>query len=304
MALLGLNVVNLVFGLQHATTPTPFSQMPFLTVWNAPTAQCHSHYGVDLDLSVFSIVQNQDQSFMGGNITIFYEDKLGLYPRYSQGEAVHGGVPQNASLDKHLRAAAENICTDIPDRDFQGLAVVDWESWRPVWERNWESKQVYWEGSRALVRAKHPDWSPAQIEVVARQEFERAGREFMEATVKLGQEDRPLGLWGYYGFPSCYNYYSNKSVNYTGECPPIEIKRNDELFWLWNVSSALYPEIYLSLEMRGLGNEVLLYTHHRVLEAMRVAAQVTPSTPPVLPYARIVYTYTLDLLSQASGHRC
>ncbi|XP_028431581.1 hyaluronidase-1 [Perca flavescens] len=294
--LLFLNLISLVSGLQIATSS--FSQMPFLTVWNAPTASCLSKYGVDLDLGTFSIVQNRNQTFMGDNITIFYSEKLGLYPRYtSQAEAINGGVPQNASLDEHLRVASEDIHTWIPDRDFQGLAVVDWESWRPVWERNWDSMQVYLVESRALVRSRHPDWSPAQVDAAACVEFEEAGRKFMEETLKLGQRERPNGLWGYYGFPNCYNNY-DKSTNYTGECPPVELKRNDKLLWLWNVSSALYPEIYLSLELRDLSKEVLLYTHHRILEAMRAGARLTSSTPPVFPYARIVYTYTLDFLSQ------
>ncbi|XP_034548285.1 hyaluronidase-1 [Notolabrus celidotus] len=295
--LLFINLISLVSGLQSA--PSPLSQMPFLTVWNAPTASCLSQYGVDLDLGTFSIVQNKNQTFMGENITIFYAEKLGLYPRYTgQSEAVNGGVPQNASLNEHLRAASDDIRTFIPERDFQGLAVVDWESWRPVWERDWDSKQVYREGSKTLVKSRHPDWSPAQVEAAARVDFERAGRKFMEETLKLGQEERPNGLWGFYGFPNCYNYYSHKSTNYTGECPAVEIKRNDELVWLWNVTSALYPDIYLSLELRGLGREVLLYTHHRILEAMRAGGLSAPSTPPVFPYARIVYTYTLDFLSQ------
>ncbi|XP_044071705.1 hyaluronidase-1 [Siniperca chuatsi] len=295
--LLFLKLISLASGLQFAPSSF-FSQVPFLTVWNAPTASCLSQYGVDLDLGMFSIVQNQNQTFMGENITIFYAEKLGLYPRYSsRAEAVNGGVPQNASFDEHLRVASEDIRTCIPDRDFQGLAVVDWESWRPVWERNWDSKQVYWEGSRALVRSRHPDWSPVQVDAAARVEFEDAGRKFMEETLKLGQQERPNGLWGYYGFPNCYNYYTDKSTKYTGECPAVEIKRNDELSWLWNVSSALYPDIYLSLNLRDLGREVLLYTHHRILEAMRAGAQQTSSTPPVFPYTRIVYTYTLDFLS-------
>ncbi|XP_029946806.1 hyaluronidase-1 [Salarias fasciatus] len=286
-------LLSLVSGLQSSS----FSQVPFLSVWNAPTASCLSRFDVDLDLGTFSIVQNQNQTFMGDNITIFYAEKLGLYPSYSgQGEALNGGVPQNSSLEEHLRAARQDIRTDIPDREFQGLAVVDWESWRPMWERNWDSKHIYWEGSRSLVRSRHPDWSPAQVEAAARGEFEEAARKFMEETVRLGREERPGGLWGFYGFPSCYNYYNG--TNYTGECPAVEMKRNDELLWLWNVSSALYPDIYLGLSQRGLHREVLLYTHHRILEAMRAGAQATPSPPPVYPYSRIVYTYTLDFLSQ------
>ncbi|XP_015237529.1 PREDICTED: hyaluronidase-1-like [Cyprinodon variegatus] len=294
--------VLLVFGLLSLTSglqvASPFTQVPFLTVWNAPTENCLSKYGVDLDLGMFSIVQNQNQTFLGENITIFYTDKLGLYPRYSaQGQAINGGVPQNSSLETHLRVSTEDIDHYIPNRDFQGLAVVDWESWRPVWERNWDSKKVYKEGSIALVRSRHPDWTPAQVEAAARVEFEQFGRQFMEETQKLGQKMRPNGLWGFYGFPNCYNHY-NKSENYTGKCPDVEIKRNDELFWLWNASTALYPDIYLSVEMRGLGEEVLLYVHHRILEALRAADYVTPSQLPIFPYARIVYTYSLEFLSK------
>lgn len=298
--LLFVKLSSLIHGLQVATSP--FSQMPFSTVWNAPTTNCLSQYGVDLDLSIFNILYNQNQTLMGENITIFYAEKLGLYPRYSgQGKAVNGGVPQNASLDKHLRVASEDIHTFIPETDFQGLAIVDWESWRPVWERNWDSKQTYIKASRALVRSRHPDWNLTQIDAAARLEFENAARKFMEETLKMGHNKRPNGLWGYYGFPNCYNYYSAKSKNYTGECPEVEMKRNDKLLWLWNVSSAFYPDIYLNLDLRGLSREVLLYTQHRILEAMRVGAQVAPSAPPVFPYARIVYTYTLEFLSQASS---
>lgn len=299
--LLLLALLTCTTGLQAGRSS--FAQVPFLTVWNAPTASCLSQFGVDLDLGTFNIVQNRNQSFMGENITIFYAEKLGLYPRYtSQRVALHGGVPQNSSLEEHLRVASKNISTFIPERNFQGLAVVDWEEWRPLWERNWDSKQIYWEASRALVKAKHPDWSPAQVEAEARVKFEEAGWRFMEETLKLGERERPNGLWGYYGFPNCYNYYNEKIKNYTGECPPVEVKRNNRLLWLWNVSSALYPDVYLSLSLRGRGREVLFYTHHRILEAMRVGA---PSALPVFTYARIVYTYSLDFLSEASGSsRC
>ncbi|XP_061113365.1 hyaluronidase-1 [Conger conger] len=282
-------------------SPLPrLTQLPFITVWNAPTEPCFSKYKVELDLTVFDIVINQDQSFMGNNITIFYESKLGHYPYYTvRREAVNGGVPQNSSLQQHLNATQANIVAAIPSADFQGLVVVDWESWRPLWARNWDTKRVYWEGSQALVRAKHPDWTPAQVENEAQKEFQRAGRAFMEGTLGLGRNVRPGGLWGFYGFPGCYNYqYKNATANYTGACPELEMKRNDELTWLWNASSALYPDIYLELSLRGRGDVIRRYAQHRILEAMRVAGQVKPNALPVLPYARIAYTYSLEFLSE------
>lgn len=288
-------------GSVQRTLP-PLNKLPFLTVWNAPTASCSSRYGVDLDLSVFDIVANHDQVFMGPNITIFYEKQLGLYPYITpQGEAIYGGIPQNSSLKDHMWQADTDLRNYMHDRLFHGLAIIDWERWRPVWDRNWDSKSIYWDASRALVKGRHPDWDPEQVEREARAQFESAARAFMEDTLKMVTRERPGGLWGFYGFPCCYNNgYKNLTTNYTGECPPLAVSRNDGLFWLWNASTALYPEIYLELWLRGRDREVLLYSRHSVLEAMRVREKVTPIPPPVVPYARITYTYSLDFLSEVS----
>lgn len=296
--LLFLNLVSLTAALHSSASS--FSQLPFFTVWNAPTTNCLSKHNVSLALGTFSIAYNQNETLIGGNITIFYEGQLGLYPSYAgQRRPINGGVPQNASLERHLGVAREEISTYIPDENFEGLAVVDWESWRPVWERNWDSKEVYRKASRELVRAEHSDWSPEKVDAAAKQRFESAARKFMEETLKLAQRERPNGWWGYYGFPNCYNSYKEKNANYTGECPAKEMKLNEQLLWLWNVSSALYPDIYLTLLFRGMDREVLLYTHHRLREALRVGALLGPVAPPVFPYSRIVYTYTLEFLSQA-----
>ncbi|XP_055068798.2 hyaluronidase-1 [Misgurnus anguillicaudatus] len=293
-----LSISFLIYG-RPANSSLPLTHIPFSTIWNAPTERCMSQFGVDLDLSVFDVVHNRDQAFMGDNITIFYSDKLGQYPYYdNHDEPIYGGVPQNASLSEHLRKGRDDIQMDIPDRDFQGLAVIDWEKWRPLWKRNWDTKQVYWLGSKALVKAKHPDWTPQQIEAKAVEEFEGASRGFMVETLKLGFGERPGGLWGFYGFPCCYNYQYKKNETYTGECPPLEIMRNDKLAWLWNVSSALYPDIYLDLMLQGRDRDVMLYSRYRVLEAMRVRKQATRSPPSVFPYARIAYTYSMEFLSQ------
>lgn len=274
--------------------------IPFFTVWNAPTENCASRFGVNLDLSVFDIVHNQNETFVGSNITIFYSSKLGFYPYYDQNFSVYGGVPQNASLRDHIWKAESDLRKTIPDRDFQGLGIVDWEAWRPLWERNWDSKEVYWRGSRELVRAEHPDWTPKQIEVEATKDFEGAGRTFMEETLNLCKRERPKGLWGFYGFPNCYNNQYKKNETYTGECPELEVKRNNKLSWLWNISTALYPDIYLQMWLRNQSRDVLLYSRHRILEGLRVREQVMPIKPPVIAYARIVFTYSLEFLSEVS----
>ena len=112
--------------------------------------------------------------------------------------------------------------------------VYDFEAWTPIWENNdtpasinWHSKR-YQDYSIALVKAKHPGWSEAQLDVQAKKEFEAAGEcssqcllyvhklfsrrlllydivrtamEIFVKTLNVASATRPKALWGYYGTP-------------------------------------------------------------------------------------------------------
>ncbi|EMP33866.1 Hyaluronidase-1 [Chelonia mydas] len=156
--------------------------------------------------------------------------------------------------------------------------------------------ELYKEKSQELVREQHPDWPPDRVAEEAEEEFEQSARAFMEQTLALGKSLRPGGFWGFYGFPSCYNY-DFEAANYTGECPTVEQQRNEQLSWLWNQSRALYPSIYLPKELR-LTDQVDKFVRHRVAEAFRVQGQTGTGSLSVLPYTRIQYDFTEDFLSQ------
>lgn len=269
---------------------------PFTTVWNANTQWCLERHGVDVDVSVFDVVANPGQTFLGPDMTIFYSSQLGTYPHYTAaGEPVFGGLPQNASLDAHLARAHRDILAAMPAPGFSGLAVIDWEAWRPRWAFNWDSKDIYRRRSRALVRGQHPDWPAPWVEAAAQAQFQRAAQAWMGGTLRLGQTLRPRGLWGFYGFPDCYNA-DFLSPNYTGECPPGVQAQNDQLGWLWDQSRALYPSIYLPAALEGTG-KARAYVRHRVGEAFRVAGGAGDPSLPVLPYVQIFYDMTSRFLS-------
>ncbi len=150
----------------------------------------------------------------------FYKDRLGLYPHFQDGVAVNGGLPQIASLTHHREKMPEGIAKYIRDASAQGLAVIDWEEWRPIWIRNWDTKGIYKSQSQLLVAQKNPGWTPTQITKVAQQEFEISSRIFMLETLRLAKSLRPNQLWGFYLFPDCYNHdYLRSLENYTGRCP-------------------------------------------------------------------------------------
>ncbi|XP_010222199.1 PREDICTED: hyaluronidase-4-like, partial [Tinamus guttatus] len=277
---------------------------PFLVAWNAPSTRCLSAYHVPLDLDAFGILVNRREAFTGGNITIFYYDQLGLYPYYQNSSvpptAVNGGCPQNASLQDHLGKMVKDILRTMPSESFAGLAVIDWENWRPLWIRNWDKKNIYRSMSAQLVRRGNPGWSDEQVDLRAKWEFEKAAVNFMSETLKLARALRPRGWWGYYLFPDCYKYhYWDDFGGYTGHCPPLEVQRNDKLLWLWEQSRALYPSIYMEEVLRD-SPQGRRFVGAKLREALRVAE--LPSAPhslPVFAYARPFYTYTLKELSQA-----
>ncbi|NXB69199.1 HYALP Hyaluronidase, partial [Struthidea cinerea] len=269
------------------------SNSPFFSVWNAPTELCTEKFGVQLDLSIFSLIGSTLKTSVGQNITLFYADRLGYYPYINEvtGEAFNGGLPQLALLENHLKKAKEDIQFYIPSDEQLGLAVIDWEHWRPLWIRNWGSKDIYRQESIELVQQRDLSLSEAEARTIAKLEFESAAKSFMLETLKLGIEMKPNRLWGYYLYPDCYNYdYKQKPHSYTGTCLDIEIERNNELNWLWEKSTALYPSVYLETALKSSRN-AQLFVRNRVQEAIRTSYVSNSSNPlPVFVYTRPVFT--------------
>uniref|UniRef100_A0A8C8YNZ8 Hyaluronidase n=1 Tax=Prolemur simus TaxID=1328070 RepID=A0A8C8YNZ8_PROSS len=277
--------------------PPLIPNVPFLWAWNAPTELCIAGVDGPLDLSLFSLVGSPRENVTGQNITIFYTDRLGYYPYIDMtGRSVNGGIPQKASLKKHLDKAKKDIDYYMPINDT-GLAVIDWKEWRPTWARNWKPKHVYRNESIELVQKHNTQLDDTEATNIAIVEFEKAAKNFMQETLKLGKLLRPHRLWGYYLFPDCYNYNYNQH-SFTGSCYDIEKRRNDHLDWLWNESTALFPSIYLTTRLSP--PQIALYVRNRIYEAIRISRSPDMGRPlPVFVYARPVFTdLVLKYLSQ------
>lgn len=292
--------------LPHAPLPVagPILQdRPFVVVWNMPTARCHQRYNVSLDLGHFDIVENRQQSFQGQKMTIFYRDRLGKYPYISQdGRKVNGGIPQLSDLAAHLSLAVTQM-SGLLQPNFTGIAVIDWEEWRPLWKGNFGNKSEYQTQSKLLVRGEKPDLSERATTKLARRTFEESARQFMEETLQSAIGHHPKGVWGFYGFPDCFNEEKRETdKSYTGRCHRGAKRQNDRLFWLWRQSTALYPSIYLPEGLAGTTDAALL-VRHRLLEALRVASvwrrdNNTGHATPVVPYARLAFINTFTFLNK------
>lgn len=279
-----LLLVHVAFSQKPAKLPL-VGRKPFLAAWNAPLDMCTIKYNMNISLELFQISGSPRAVHTGQNVTIFYANRLGYYPFYTeQGVPVNGGLPQNCSLEEHLSKASKDIAHFIPSKDFHGLAVIDWEYWRPQWNRNWHKKDIYRQRSRELITQAYINVTEEQIEELARLRFEKSAMAFMQSTLKLGTQTRPKGLWGFYLYPDCHNYNVH-AHNYSGSCPMLESLRNDQLLWLWNSSTALFPALAIRKgHMDSIRN--LHFSQNRVLESLRLASQTS------LPYELPTYVYT------------
>ncbi|XP_060892114.1 hyaluronidase-5-like [Labrus mixtus] len=278
------------------TDPPIRPDQPFLFMWNAPTELCEVRFGMPLNLSYFHFVSSTLKTATNQTISIFYTDRFGLFPYVDvdTGEMYDEGLPQLVDLQEHHELAEDDIEYYIP-ADRPGLAVLDFEEWRPQWVRNWGSKDIYRQISIESVQKKNASLSKEEAEDRAKIVFERAAKRYFLRSLRIGKRLRPKRLWGYYLYPDCYNYdYNQDMEGYTGECPPIEEDRNDQLLWLWKDSTALFPSIYLELVLRD-SQQARLFVRHRIREAMRVSTLPKNSySVPVYAYIRPVYKDSID----------
>ncbi|XP_029009178.1 hyaluronidase-5-like [Betta splendens] len=269
------------------TAPPLIPDHPFVAIWNAPVDQCR-RLDLVLDTGAFQEVTTP-AAVPGQYLSLFYEERLGNYPRIDRNNVSHhGAVPQRVDLTEHLAKAKKQINSYIPKDSSPGLAVIDWESWRPLWDQNWGSKRMYQSLSRVYAEEQAPHSSSQAASKAAKHQFERAARSLMEETLRLGVRERPSRRWGFYLFPDCYNY-GWETPAYTGRCSDKTQRQNEQMLWLWERSTALFPSIYLPQSLHSSHNAAL-YVRHRVQEAVRVAALPRrPFTSPVYVYSRPLY---------------
>eukprot|EP00064_Thunnus_orientalis_P019651 superscaffoldBa00005013_g19777 len=188
------------------TEPPLIHDHPFVAIWNAPTDICEQH-AIPLDTAAFQAVTTP-RGVPGQFLTIFYEDCLGLYPKVddTKHKPYNGGVPQKGNLTKHLAMAQRQIDHSISPNSSPGLAVIDWESWRPLWDQNWGLKCIYQKLSILHALQMAPLLSSKYISKLAKGQFQNTGRRFMEKTISLDIGKRPSCRWGFYLFPDCYSY--------------------------------------------------------------------------------------------------
>ncbi|CAB1419004.1 unnamed protein product [Pleuronectes platessa] len=266
-----------------------FKHQPFTVSWNIPDLVCN-RYNISLDTSAFKGVATPAK-VPGQFLSLFYTDRLGLYPHVDLvgRKQLYGGIPQRGNLRASMNKARADITYYITSKTSRGLAVIDWEEWRPLWDRNWGTKRIYQLLSVAHAMQTNRSLTVEQATEKAKQRFQVAARSLMSGMLTMGRAMRPNYLWGFYLFPNCYNY-GWLEPGYSGRCSKEVRRQNDELLWLWESSTALYPSVYLQASLADNPRAALM-VRNRVQEALRVSSLPRRSggAAPVFVYTRPVF---------------
>jgi hypothetical protein len=240
-------------------------------------------------------------------------------------------LPQNntqAQLAVHLAALEAQLPHCVPDPNFSGNAVFDFEGWDPVWEMNnctYLGKAIYpaafepgscavkpggvpgsgWRGkvqqdSIALVRAKHPDWREAQLVAQAKQEFQSAAALFMVQTMQTVKRIRPKATWGWYMFPykqhgPCHWDPTDGTMK-CGYDDPTWGKTVTALYladWLqpaWQAVGGIFPSIYLSKDVQPeLSGAFVMGNVHLSVKIANAVEKAGGARPKVVPFGTLYY---------------
>ncbi|CAL1539504.1 unnamed protein product [Lymnaea stagnalis] len=267
-----LSYLSVITTEKHAgcSAPLVLPNTPFYVVWNHPSGACEAR-GQHLNFEKWGIIDNNKDNFIGDQISLFYN--LGIWPRFSGNLSINGGIPQLANLTNHLNKAQTDIKTILPDRNFSGLAVIDFESWRPIFALNFDSLSIYQRKSLELAKEKFPDYDKDALLKEATKEFEKAAKSIIRKTLDFATLLRPNGKWGFYGYPRCWDNYCNDST----------IRINDQLNYIYNISSGLYPSIYFQLKVPPSVRAARI--EQLVEETLRLKATWAPQDAEILPYA-------------------
>lgn len=290
--------------------PPVSAQRSFFDVlWNAPSGGCQTGCGVNLTaraLGAYRIAANPSDSFNGSVVTILYAS--GLWPLLDAkmnatpcwggrrpcswqpwgdiSPAQNGGVPQaaDANLSAHTYALSRAVELEMPEVAFDGVVIVDFEAWRPLYSENYDGLSAYSEYSRRLIRRAHPQWSATAVEHAAERAFDQGARAFFTATIETIRRLRPSARIGFY------------SEGIDGGSTASGRAHDDRLLWLWQQVDVLAPSIYpqgtnITQHAAAVASVVSEAIRSADLVASRNSlASATPNPiahrPAVMPYAR------------------
>jgi hyaluronoglucosaminidase len=219
---------------------------------SAPPREYMAHWGVGTWLSRTRGVDYQAQIDLANtpikrDVVILYESWLGNFP-YAGPHL----VDSNAAMQSHLLKVSRDVAAIIPDVNFSGYAVIDYETWFPVWSRLQNTPSSG--GPDARDSDFKDDWedhikrdrpqvlaglSGDAYQRALETTFNQAAQRFYLETLRECKRLRPKAKWGFYGFP-----YGEYYVTYAPYRDRWKNLNSNEMNWMFDAVDALFPHVY------------------------------------------------------------
>ncbi len=252
-----------------------------------------------------------DTNILSRDYVIFYQHLLGYYPKAGPHLAM-----DEEYMQAHLAKVASDVQAAIPDPNFSGIALIDFETFRAIWDRtpNIPSDEDetahdhdFKDDWRDYIERTHPEFANMNEddqELFLRDTYEDAVKNLFLQTLAVCREVRPHAKWGFHGYP--IRFFKNRR-----EAPTNVIsyddgshngsRLNDRLQWMWDAEDVISPSIYPPRVVAAPGEDIcedqcsaaeeVEFIQNMIREARRVS-----NGKPVIPAIANIYNTPHDCL--------
>ena len=107
-----------------------------------------------------------------------YRNGLSLCDVHRYVSICNNRLPQLGNITAHLENVTADINAAIPNPEFSGLGVLDFEEWFPVWDMNFDNnvQAKHKKASIELVKKNNPQLTDKEAEEKAIEEFDQYAR--------------------------------------------------------------------------------------------------------------------------------
>lgn len=226
------------------------------------------------------------------DVVMLYQSDTGLYP-YA---GIHQVEADPDWMRRHFAKLQLWINHEIPDVNFSGYAIIDYEQWEWCWAmlvnnpsnqgpdaRDTDFKDDWRDFMRTGHTAELQAMSADQQEAYFASTYNDAVRRFMTATITECKRLRPNAKWGFYNCPP-KSYLEFVPMGPRADAYVAMLRR--DLQWVIDVSDALFPDVYaLNYTIpdgpshrahQDFESEHRLYVQSNVLTAVRFANGAKP----------------------------
>jgi hypothetical protein len=303
-------LIVLSFATAVSASPLPWPQWPLPNYAPAlangrrgmnPASEFGLFYNVRADMPAWYNV-DAGQVPWREDIVLVSALSLSLYPR--QGPHMIENYPggRTAYYATFLPQLQALLASWIPQEDYNGLLVLDYEYFCPWWTGHWgwpstEGPLAYdydftddWRDALRVTRASTlAGMNAAQQEAYFKQEWMATTREFFERVAAACRAVRPQAKLGIYNQPT-QDYWS-----WIFPDRAFAMKQgHDEVPWFWQLFDVIVPSIYpiyysvpdnqTRLSGQDHQSDFEFYVRNNIAEAIRCA-----NGKPVYPYISFVY---------------